>query len=169
MKRLRKPLQEQSGAGTFDRELARSQSRSFRTLGPDAPGHFTPAAAYGFHDHGDETDSLCLALGAGVTVAALEIFVAFCDAARIVHSVGWQVRAEPRSDGKVPGSWWAQPPPGHIDVSRATRSGVAVLLANTAPTLIRGTAEGPVGKEPRLFQLRVQFGSFCGMENHIAK
>ena len=83
---------------------------------------------------------MCLALGAGVIVTALKVFVPFRDAAGVGHSVSWKVSAEPRSDGKVPGGRWAQAPPGHIYVSRATRSRVAVLLAYAAPTLVHGTA-----------------------------
>ena len=102
-------------------------------------------------------------------MTAFEVFVALCDTTRVVDSVGGEIRAEPRRDGKVPGSRWAQPPPGHVHVSRAKRSNPTVMLSNAAPALIRGTAEGPVREEPRLLKLRVQVGGFSGMKNHVAK
>ena len=136
VERHRKPLQEHNGTGAFGRELACSQSRSLGKLGPDAPGHFTPAAADGLHDHGDESNALRLALGTGIVVAALEVLIAVHDAAWVVDSLCWQVHAEPRRDSEVPGGWRAQPPPRHIHVSRATRTGVAILLANLLPALV---------------------------------
>ena len=107
MENHREALLEHDGAGRFSLELACCQSRVFGKLGPNAPGHFTPAAADGFHDHKDKRDALRLALDASVVVTALEVLLPLRDAAGIGHRISGQVGAEPRSDGEVPGGGWA--------------------------------------------------------------
>lgn len=82
--------------------------------------------------------------------------------------VGRSVR-RPLVTAKSQAAGGAQPPSGHVHVSRATGTGVAVLLADTAPALVSGTARRPMGKKPRLLQLRVQPVGICGMGNHVAK
>ena len=79
-----------------------------------------------------------LTLGASVLVTALEVLVTIHYAAGVVHRVSWQVSAQPRRDGEVPGGRRAQPPPRDIHVSWAT--GTTVLLADAAPALVSGTA-----------------------------
>ena len=72
-----------------------------------------------------------------VRVSLFQVLVAFQNAAGVTHRVSWQVSAQPRRDGEVPGGGRAQPPPRDIHVGRAT--GTTVLLADAAPTLVSGT------------------------------
>ena len=138
------PLLEHDGAGAAGFELARSQSRRFGKLGPDTPGHFTPATASGFHDHRDERDTLALAQRPCIFVNAFEVFVLGQNGPWVSSRIGHRLNSKATGDGEVQRGGWAGPPPGDIDISRAPGARVRVLLCWRASVLVGRPMKRPV-------------------------
>ena len=138
------PLAEHDGTRAFGLQLAGGQGRRLGKLRPNAPDHFAPASADGFHDHRDEGDTLSRALSFGLLMLTLEVLVFGQGSIRIPHRIGYGLKPEPAGDGKIPGGRGPGPPPRNVHVSRATSAGASKGITNGVSILGKRAAEWPL-------------------------
>jgi len=102
-------------------------------------------------------------------MTAFEIFVSIQNSFWITHRVADHIQPQATSDGKVPGSWWAEPPPGEIHVGRAPRTRVGEMFIGLAAILASGAEKRPGRQQARLLKLRMEVGSGSRVIRHIAE
>ena len=86
-----------------------------------------------------------------------------------MHRVAHRLQPQATSDGKIPGSWWARPPPGNIHVGWAPRARVGMVCAEVTTVIVGRAEKRPLRQEARLLKLRMIIGSRSSKVHQIAE